>query len=347
MLLFDSEIKGVPRVRRVAEMLFRGRTRYKLSQPESDTAPDPPRQVVVNIEEVTARLIPRSNRRTVFFAGKGGVGKTVLSCVTAVWLARQGYKTLLLTTDPAEHISDALEAPVRDVPGIPYKDVPNLWATKIDAKAAADAYRKRILDDARRKGRSPEAIAAMAEELNSPCTEEMAAFDKFIDYASQDDWDVIVFDTAPTGHTLRLLELPVDWSAQLEVKVFTSVDSEMADDVAKKRFSKVIDMMRDRKQCTFAFVMYPESTPIVESHRAMDELRTVGIEPGLVVANQVLPDEACTTAYARSRRQMQLKYLDEIKRRFDVPTLTVPLLPREISGRKMLVELGDRLFRGV
>lgn len=80
---------------------------------------------------------------------------------------------------------------------------------------------------------------------------------------------------------MRLLELPVDWSAQLDVKVFASVDSAAADDVAKKRFAKVIDMMKDQEKCTFAFVMYPESTPIVESERAMDELRTVGIEPGL------------------------------------------------------------------
>lgn len=221
-----------------------------------------------------------------------------------------------------------------------------MWVTKIDAKAAAEAYRARILEDARQKGRSPEAIASMAEELDSPCTEEMAAFDKFIYYASQDDWDVIVFDTAPTGHTLRLLELPVDWSKQLDVKIYVSVESTAADDVAKRRFGKVIDMMRDPDRCTFAFVMYPESTPIVESYRAMEELRTVGIEPGLVVANQVLPDEVCTTSYARSRQRMQRKYLAEMQRRFQVPILVVPLLPQEISGRDTLIGLGDRLFKG-
>ena len=104
--------------------------------------------------------------------------------------------------------------------------MPNLWATKIDPKAAGDAYKARILDDARRRGRPESAIRVMAEELDSPCTEEMAAFDKFIEYASQDDWQVTVFDTAPTGHTLRLLELPVDWSKQLDVKVFASVDTD-------------------------------------------------------------------------------------------------------------------------
>jgi len=116
-----------------------------------------------------ASISPNGASRSIFFAGKGGVGKTVLSCVTAVWLARRGYKTLLLTTDPAEHIGDVLEWPVDDVPRR-YDGIPNLFVTKIDAKAAAEAYRARILDDARQKGRSPEAIASMAEELDSPCT---------------------------------------------------------------------------------------------------------------------------------------------------------------------------------
>ena len=345
MFLFDGEIKGVSRLRSVAKMLFEGARDYRLGkEPELET-PEAGYDLLGNRAEVVAKITPDSDRRTIFFAGKGGVGKTMLSCVTAVWLARQGYKTLLLTRDPAEHISDVLETRVTDVPR-QYEGIPQLWVTKIDAKAAAEAYRARILEDARQKGRSPEAIASMAEELDSPCTEEMAAFDKFIDYASQDEWDVIVFDTAPTGHTLRLLELPVDWSKLLEVKVYVSVESTAADDVAKRRFRKVIDMMRDPDRCTFAFVMYPESTPIVESYRAMEELRTVGIEPGLVVANQVLADEVCTTAYAQSRLRMQRKYLDEMRRRFQVPILAVPLLPKEISGRDTLINLGDRLFKG-
>jgi len=357
MFLCDTEIKGASRLRKAAAMLFEGEKNYNLGSFAAGTGqennrqgsktPSPADEDLLEPRagkaEVIERIIPKGGRRTLFFAGKGGVGKTVLSCVTAVWLARRGYRTLLLTTDPAEHISDVLETPVGDSPA-EYNGIPGLWITKIDAKAAAEAYRARILEDARRKGRSPEAIAAMAEELGSPCTEEMAAFDKFIDYASQDGWDVVVFDTAPTGHTLRLLELPVDWSRQLEVKIFASVDTAAADDVAKQRFGQVIDMMRNPDKCTFVFVMYPESTPIVEAERAVKELRTVGIEPGLVVANQVLPDEVCTTSYAKSRREMQSKHLREIQSRFPVPVLVVPLLPREVVGRDLLVSLGDRLF---
>ena len=137
-----------------------------------------------------------------------------------------------MTTDPAAHIGDVLGRPVGDeVESV--AEVDNLWATKIDPKVAAEAYKTRILDEVRQQGRLPESLQAMAEELDSPCTEEMAAFDGFIEYASLDQYDVLVFDTAPTGHTLRLLELPVDWSQQLEVKLYASAELSQADAAAR------------------------------------------------------------------------------------------------------------------
>jgi arsenite-transporting ATPase len=272
------------------------------------------------------------------------VGKTVASCATAVWLARQGYKTLLLTTDPAAHLGDVLDYPVEDVVTA-IGGQPNMWAVKIDPKAAAEIYKARILADARQRGRPESAIKVMEEELNSPCTEEMAAFDQFIDYASQDEWQVVVFDTAPTGHTLRLLELPVDWSQQIDVKVFASVDASTADDAAKKRFGQVIEMMRDPSQSTFAFVMYPESTPILEAWRAEKELETVGVHAGMVMANFVIPPGQTTTPFVKSRRAMQEKYLAEIRERFPVPLIQIPLLATEVKGLEMLTELGETIYR--
>ena len=357
MALLDGEIKGIIRLREVARRLFEGQAGPELPAEALSPSMGPEiinRELSLSVGEgskiqnptsaIWPRLLPNGHSRTLFFAGKGGVGKTVVSCLTAVWLARQGYKTLLLTTDPAAHLGDVLDAPVGDAVA-PVEGVPNLWATKIDPKTVADAYRNRILDDARQRGRPVEAIKVMEEELNSPCTEEIAAFDQFIDYASQDEWQVIVFDTAPTGHTLRLLELPVDWSKQLDVKVFASVDTEAADDVAKQRFGQVIDMMRDPNQSTFAFVMYPESTPIVEAHRAAEELRTVGIEPGLVVANFIIPPEQAVTPFACARRAMQEKYLAEIAERFPVPLLQIPLLSQEVRGLDLLIELGENVYQ--
>jgi arsenite-transporting ATPase len=341
MTLLADEIKGVSRLRQVGRIFFDAEPASRLE--EGASVPSQSETIISSLDDARARLTPTGRRRTVFFAGKGGVGKTVASCISAVWLARQGFKTLLLTTDPAAHLDEVLDSPIGDeIAAIPGQ--PNLWAVNINPKAAAETYKKRILDDARQRGRPESAIKMMEEELNSPCTEEMAAFDKFIEYASQEEWDSVIFDTAPTGHTLRLLELPVDWSKQIDVKVFASVDGTAADDVAKERFGKVIEMMSDPEQSTFAFVMYPESTPILEAWRASQELGTVGVHPGLVVANMVIPPEQITTPFVQSRRVMQEKYLKEIVQRFDVPLVQIPLLPREIKGLKMLTELSEQIY---
>lgn len=342
MVLLSGEIKGGDRLREVGRRFFDGVTELE-SNPRMTTNGRTELESPALAREVLSRVSPNGHRRAIFFAGKGGVGKTVASCITAVWLARQGYKTLLLTTDPAAHIGDVLGEPVGDE-AAPVEGVQNLWAAKIDPKAAAEVYKQRILDDARQRGRPEASIKVMAEELDSPCTEEMAAFDKFIDFASQADWQAIVFDTAPTGHTMRLIELPMDWSQQIDVKVFASVDTTAADDVAKRRFGDVIAMMRDPARSTFAFVMYPESTPILEAYRAAEELRTVGIKAGLVVANFVIPAEQATTPFTQSRRAMQEKYLKEIAQRFAVPVMQVPLLAHEVKGTPMLIELGQQVY---
>lgn len=341
MTLLSGEIMGAARLRQVGKIFFDGEQASAESEEGGEKTVSAP--LASSIDEIRARIQPNGQRRTIFFAGKGGVGKTVASCLTAVWLAQQGHKTLLLTTDPAAHLGDVLGTPVGDVPA-PLARLSNLWAVKIDPKAAAETYKARILNDARQRGRPEAAIKVMAEELDSPCTEEMAAFDQFIDYASQSDWEAVVFDTAPTGHTMRLLELPMDWSQQIDVKVFASVETSAADDVAKQRFGQVIEMMRDPAQSTFAFVMYPESTPILEAWRAAQELGTVGIHAGLVVANFVIPPEQATTPFTRARRAMQEKYLAEIAERFATPVLQIPLLPQEVKGLEILAELGMLIY---
>jgi arsenite-transporting ATPase len=128
------------------------------------------------------------------------------------------------------------------------------------------------------------------------------------------------------------------------VKTFASVDSTAADDVAKQRFGQVIDMMRDPHQSTFAFVMYPESTPIIEAYRASRELATIDIPTGLTVANLVIPPEHATTPFSRSRRAMQEKYMVEIKERFQTPLIQIPLLSGEVAGLELLTTLGETIY---
>lgn len=278
-------------------------------------------------------LAPQNGeKRTIFFAGKGGVGKTSIAAATGLWVAEQGYKTLLLTTDPASHLEHILGTKVTDKP-TKMRDEQHLWATHVDAEKATQDYKEKILAEARGKY-DKEKLLAIEEELNSPCTEEMATFEKFIEFATLKNFDIIVFDTAPTGHTLRLLELPVDWSKQLEIKTFASTGETEVDKITKSRFKEVIDMMQDTNQTTFSFVMYPESTPIEEASLAMKELLTIGVSTNLVVANFILPDSIITNDYLRQRKAMEKKYLKEMDRRFTAPIVQLPLLPDDLIGKE-------------
>ena len=187
-------------------------------------------------------------------------------------------------------------------------------------------------------------MIAIKEELESPCTEEMAAFDKFMAYVESDDYNFVVFDTAPTGHTLRLLELPFDYNDQVSLMVTTNQKSQDAKSVTQKRFDRVIVRMKNPEQSIFAFVVYPESTPVIEAYRAMLDLKEAGIKTQFVVANQVLEPEYCTNEFFIKRRKMQEKYLAEIKERFQLPVTLMPLLETEIKGISMIQKASSLLF---
>jgi len=296
------------------------------------------------INSDTRRLVVCQNgrKRNIFFAGKGGVGKTSVAAATSLWTASQGYKTLLLTTDPASHLAQVFEQMVTDKPTA-IKGESNLWMAHIDALNAVKEYKEKILGEVRQKY-NEERVMTIKEELDSPCTEEMATFDKFIDFATRKDFDVKVFDTAPTGHTLRLLRLPVDWNKQLEIKIFTTTGETEADKISKSRFKEVIDTMQDVNQTTFSFVMYPEHTPIEESSRAMEELSGIGIETSLVVANFVLADSIMTNDYLKRRGLMQRRYLREMYKRFTAPIIQLPLLADDLIGKERLKQAGLMLY---
>ncbi len=294
-------------------------------------------------EKIKSLLVPSGKmRRTIFFAGKGGVGKTSVAAATSLWIAGQGYKTLLITTDPASHLSQVLEQEISGQPTL-IDNENNLWASRIDPVAAVSEYKEKILSEARKKY-DKRRIIAIEEELNSPCTEEMATFEKFIEFATRKDFDVIVFDTAPTGHTLRLLELPISWNKQIEIKTFTSTGETEVDKITKSLFKEVIEMLQDASQTTFSFVMYPESTPIEETSRAMEELSTVRIPTSLIVANFILPGSIITNDYLKQREAMQNKHLTNMSKRFSVPIIHLPLLVEDLIGKNKLKNAGYRLY---
>jgi len=155
----------------------------------------------------------------IFFSGKGGVGKTSMACATAVRFADEGKRTLIVTTDPASNLADVFEQPIgHQIAAI--AGVPGLWAMEIDPDRAAQEYRDRALAPIR-AAFPAQMVQVIEEQMSGPCTTEVAAFDRFTDFLdvpAQDgrSFDVVIFDTAPTGHTLRLLELPFEWSQAID-----------------------------------------------------------------------------------------------------------------------------------
>jgi arsenite-transporting ATPase len=342
ILLQDGEVKGVKSLRKMALAL---QGDYSVSVAAGMVTEANGRHAIRGIEPnaLQALLTPANGmRKAIFFTGKGGVGKSSVSSITAVHLARQGLKTLLLTTDPAAHIGQVLDVPVGDHPA-PVGSVPHLWATRIDPKTASDEYKARVLKNASARY-SDDMMAALREELESPCTEEIAAFDRFTEYLDSDHYDVIVFDTAPTGHTLRLLALPFDYSQQAELMVATTQQSSNIRAETRARFENIISRLRDPERSVFVSVVYPESTPIVEAYRAMLDLKDTGILTQLVVANQVIPEDQATNRFFRNRRAMQVKYLGKIEERFGVPVLRLPLLDQEIRGLPVVSRAAAALF---
>jgi arsenite-transporting ATPase len=340
MLLRDDEVKGLVSLKDVAVELFNQGVRSQgsgiMGQKTKERRQKTEQNIIpVDKSDIDKLFLPQNGTKAIFFTGKGGVGKTTISCVTAVHTAQKGFKTLIVTTDPAAHIGEVFDEKINDEPT---KITENLFATMIDQEKATTEYKDRILEDAR--GRySEDMIAAMEEELNSPCIEEMAAFDKFIRFIESSTYDVIVFDTAPTGHTLRLLDLPFDYAKQAEMMISTA-EAAGTNRETDNRLGKIIEFLRSKEQSVFCLVLYPESTPILESYRAMLDLKDAGIETQLVVANIVLPEEVCVNDFFRNRRQMQMRYLMEIKDKFNLPVLQFPMIQDEIKGIKQLNAAG-------
>jgi arsenite-transporting ATPase len=282
------------------------------------------------------QLLDRTHdKRILVFTGKGGVGKTVISCATAVQSARRG-KTLLLTTDPASHIGEVLETRVDHTPR---EIAPSLWAANIDQHEAAEVYKAHILRDAANQGYTEDLLKSLREELDSPCTEEIAVFERFAGYLQDAQWEYIVLDTAPTGHTLRLLELPFDYQKQLGDA--TGTGSESAN---RQATGNLIRMMKDPLITAFLLVAYPEFTPLHESQRAAVDLARVGISIQGVVLNQILNISTSDSKFMQARWRMQQHYLSVARDLFPEPLFAAPLQAHHIVGLNRVDELRAAMF---
>ena len=229
--------------------------------------------------------------RHLFFTGKGGVGKTALSCAAALSLAERGKRVLLVSTDPASNLDEmlgvVLGAEPRPVPGVEH-----LHAMNIDPDAAAEAYRRRVIEPYEGV-KSAEEIAKIREQLSGACTTEIAAFDQFAGLLSGTDlalvYDHVLFDTAPTGHTLRLLQLPRAWTTFLESNDHgaSCLGPHSGLTMHHDRFAAAMHALMDGKLTTVVLVARPNDSALREAGRTAGELQALGVENQMLVVNAV------------------------------------------------------------
>ncbi len=289
-------------------------------------------------------LLPKSGRRRrIFLAGKGGVGKTTVACTTALFLAEQGLRTLLVTTDPAAHTGQLFGVSVTSTPAR-YEDS-DLWLARIDPKAAFADYKERVLASVAGQFAAAGTLARVREELNSPCTEEVAVFQEFLDYLLQEDFAVTVFDTAPTGHTIRLLQLSFGHEADLERKDAFTAETAALDGVQLRRMQAAIATLQDPVETGLIFVTLPEATPIAEMERAMVDLSRTHIVTQAIMVNQVLPPEAQSSRLFGKRLLVQRDYIEALRRRHPELVIAVAALQdEEVIGRSRMQQFASQML---
>ena len=246
--------------------------------------------------------------RFLFFTGKGGVGKTSVACATAVRMATAGQRVLLVSTDPASNLSQVFGVAIGDrITGIP--SVPSLDALEIDPQQAVEAYRERIIGPVR--GVLPsEEIAAITESLSGSCTTEIASFDEFTrlltDESAYGHYDHVIFDTAPTGHTIRLLQLPGSWTDFLSTGGDASCLGPLTGlDAHRATYAAALDALTDPSRTRLILVARPQLSALQEIERTFAELEGVGMTDAFVVINGLLPASAGEEPIAHALRMRE------------------------------------------
>jgi arsenite-transporting ATPase len=283
--------------------------------------------------------------RFLFFTGKGGVGKTSIACATAVQLAAQGKQVLLVSTDPASNVGQVFGIEIGNrVVAIPA--VAGLSALEIDPQAAAQAYRDRIVGPVR--GVLPDAVVrGIEEQLSGACTTEIAAFDEFTALLTESEltrpFEHIVFDTAPTGHTIRLLQLPGAWSGFLEAgKGDASCLGPLAGlEKQRTQYKAAVEALADSLRTRLILVARAQQATLREVARTHGELAAIGLSQQYLVINGVLPQQEATSdplAQAIYQREQQaLAHIPEVLAA--LPRDTLPLKPFNLVGLAALRQL--------
>ena len=306
----------------------------------------------------------------IFVGGKGGVGKTSISSATALWLANQGKKTLIVSTDPAHSLSDSLEVTIGHYP---VQINENLFAVEIDPDKAMEE-KQRALESKKSMASADQLMGLdfLGEQLDlasaSPGADEAAAFEVFLSVMTSNEYDVVVFDTAPTGHTLRLLSFPEvmdSWVGKLmkakaalgnatnalkNIIPFMDADEDIQTrqelEETKKHIDEAKAVLSDPDRTTFKMVVIPEEMSIYESERAIEALNKYNITTDSIIVNQVMPDIS-DCDFCHSRYMLQQKRLALIDQKFSNQVVAeVPLFKDEVKGQEKLLKLAEILYEG-
>ena len=314
------------------------------------------------------------DRRILFFGGKGGVGKTTCATAFALLASEAGRRTLLVSTDPAHSTGDILET---ELGPSERRITEHLWALEIDSEKAAAEYIDRVRIHLLRV--APEHLRAEMERQVeiarvSPGAEEAALFDRVAELVLtvHDQYDLVVFDTAPTGHTLRLLTLPELLQAWIDgllerrkrvnelstmwrqMTVGGSPDEETTDPVEKiltarrRKFFQMRELLLSPGETAFVFVLLAERLPILETAKAVDMLRRFKVPVGGLVVNRILPDNSSDHPFLAARKEQEQRYMKEIVDTFpDLPRIELPLLPHDVVGPDALQEIVGHLRHAI
>ncbi len=303
-----------------------------------------------------------------FFSGKGGVGKTTLAAATAVNLARAGRRVLVTSTDPAHSLSDVFDMQIGDQGA---QVEPNLTALEVDSSARWLAATGTMTGKGR--GKAGRIESAMKDALGmlgeAPGVDEFISLEIMLEAIATDAYDSVVFDTAPTGHTLRLLTLPgmLDgWIGKLLVfrsafskigrvvrKLVSGNSGDAAGDVGREllstreRITQARDMIGDASRTLFALVTIPEAMAVLETNRTLAALRRHGVPVSVVIVNQIQP-ESQICPHCRARREIHMREIARLEELAgNVPLRLVESLPRIIRGSDELAALGQALWRKI